>query len=81
MVNQWFIILQVCHLSAFGVTLYLLVGPAFTPQLIYSDRITGDINLNFSFSFSMYYNPNDSDLVMGVNLVSVLTPSPPRNPE
>jgi len=72
MVNQWFNILQVCHLSLFGVTLYWLIGPAITPELIYSDRITGDVNLNFSFSFSLFYNPNDSDLVLGVNLVPVL---------
>lgn len=72
MVNQWFNFLQVGHLSLLGVTFYCLVGPALTPALIYSDRISWQVNLNFGFGFNLGYQPNDSDLFAGVNLIPAL---------
>jgi len=72
-VNQWFNFLQLFHLSLIGVTLYCMIGPAIIPELIYSDRVGGEVRLYFfSCTFNLTYRPNDSDIYAGVNLVPAL---------
>jgi hypothetical protein len=55
------------------VTFYCTIGPAIIPELIYSDRVDGEVRLYFfRCTFNLTFRPNDSGIYAGINVIPVL---------
>lgn len=71
--NQVFNILQIFHLSIFGIVYYFIAGPEITPAFFYSDKVLWQVQSHFfNIRFNLSYHGNDSDINAGINILPLL---------
>jgi hypothetical protein len=72
-VNQIFCILQLIHVSIFGMVVYFTAGPEITPAFFYSDQFLWQVRVHsFNIRLNVSYHQKDNDINAGINLVPLV---------